>query len=345
MAKEKKRTEKEKLDERRKEVLSKGKKFKYPMQYAKHHLVLITVIVAAVGLIAAVIIGWTMLYKMQDTGDVIYRLTRILPVPGAEIDGEKVRYSDYLMIYRSSITPVERQGSAGSLADFDGMKDYYKREALTAAEDFALAEKFAREMGITVSEQEIDEAFDEHRRAGGVDRSRESFLKVLSDNFGMDEREYRRLLYLSLLKMKVAKEMDTEALEIAEKVEELLAEDGSFERVQEALGDKIVLERTGQMVSRLNVDGGRAMKAAELSAGEISERFVSNNGDGYYFVKLVEKNDDDVSYVSIKVPFTELSKKIEQIRKEEGKIKEYIQSDGGNSNNGDDNGALASPEE
>ena len=337
---EKRQTEKEKLEERRKEVLSKGKKFKYPMQYAKHHLVLVTVIVALVGLIAAMVIGWAMLYKAQDTGDVIYRLTRVLPVPVAEIDGEKVRYSDYLMIYRSSITPVERQGSAGSLADFDGMKDYYKRAALNSAEDFAVVEKLAREMGITVSEDEISKAFDEHRRAGGVDRSRESFLKVLSDNFGMNEKEYRRLLKLSLLKMKVAKEMDAEALKISEEVAKILAENGgNFEQVQEKLGDKIILEQTGQMVSRLNVDGGRAMKAAELSPGGVSEKFVSNNGDGYYFVKLVEKNEDDVSYVSIKVPFKKLTEKIQQIRKE-GKVKEYIDL----SDSASANGEIQAPE-
>lgn len=321
---EKKPTEKEKLEERRKEVLSKGKKFKYPMQYAKHHLVLVTIVIAVLALVAAGVAGWAMLYKAQDTGDVIYRLTKVLPVPVAEIDGEKVRYSDYLMIYRSSITPVERQGSTGSLADFEGMRDYYKRAALTSAEDFSYVEKLAREMDVTVSNDEIDDAFDEHRTAGGADRSKESFLKVLSDNFGMSESEYRRLLYLSLLKMKVAKKVDENAEEIAEKVEELLAENGSFERVQEVLGDKIVLEQTGQMVSVMNVDGGRAAKAAELEKDGISHRFTSNNGDGYYFVKLLEKTENEVNYVSIKVPFTTLAEKISQVR-EEGRVKEYIE--------------------
>lgn len=323
MVKEKNQTEKEKLDERRKEVLSKGKKFRYPMQHAKHRLVLITVVIAILALVVAGVTGWALLYKMRDTGDVLYRLTRVIPVPVAEIDGEKVRYSDYLMIYRSSITPVERQGSAGSLADFEGMKDYYKRGALNSAEDFAAAIKFAREMGITVSDAEVDEAFNEHRTTGGTDRSKDSFLKVLSDNFGMNESEYKRLLYLNLLKTKVAKEMDKEAAETAARVEKLLVEDGNFERVQAELGDKIVLEQTGQMVSIMNVDGGRAEKAATLNKGAISERFVSDNGDGYYFVKLVEKNDKEVSYVSIKVPFTTLNSKISQMRKD-GKVKEYI---------------------
>ena len=324
-AREAKKTDKEKLDERREEVLAKGKKFKYPMQYAKHHLVLITVIVAALALVGLGITGWAMLYKVQNTGDMIYRLTRVIPVPVAVIDGQKVKYSDYLMIYRSSITPVERQGAVGTLDDLEGMRDYYKRAALSSAEDFAVIEKYAKEMGISVSQEEVDKAFDEHRTAGGTDRSRESFLRVLADNFGMNESEYRRLLEMNLLKVKVAKEMDKEAAKTAKEVAKILKEqDNSFGAVQEALGDKVVLEETGGMVSNLNVDGGRAEAAMKLSPNEVSEMFVSNNGDGYYFVKLVEKNDSQVNYKSIKVPFTELNKKLTQLRKEEGKVKEYI---------------------
>ena len=58
MVKEKNQTEKEKLDERRKEVLSKGKKFRYPMQHAKHRLVLITVVIAVLAVIVAGVTGW-----------------------------------------------------------------------------------------------------------------------------------------------------------------------------------------------------------------------------------------------------------------------------------------------
>ena len=319
-----KKTDKEKLDERREEVLSKGKKFKYPIQYAKHRLVLVTIIVATLALIALTIAGWAMLYKVQDTGNVIYRLTKVIPVPVAKIDGENVRYSDYLMIYKSSITPVERQGAAGTLDDLDGMKDYYKRAALTSAEDFTIVEKYARDLGITVSEEEIDQAFDEHRTAGGSDRSRESFLRVLADNFDMSESEYRRMLKLGLLKTKVAKEMDAEATKIAAEVAKILREnDGSFDRVQEILGDKVVLEETGGMVSNLNVDGGRAKVATSLEKGKVSDQFISNNGDGYYFVKLVDKTDSEVNYKSVKVPFTVLDAKLAQLRKD-GKVEEYI---------------------
>ena len=59
--KEKPKTEREKVEERRDEVLSRGRKFKYPMQYAKHRLVIQTVIIAVVAIIAMVAVGWLML--------------------------------------------------------------------------------------------------------------------------------------------------------------------------------------------------------------------------------------------------------------------------------------------
>ena len=57
--------------------------------------------------------------------------------------------------------------------------------------------------------------------------------------------------------------------------------------------------------------------------GESSGKFISINGDGYYFVKLINKNDTQVNFVSIRVPFTKLNSQFEQLR-EENKITEYI---------------------
>lgn len=107
---DKPKTEREKVEERREEVLAQGRKFKYPMQYAKHKLVINTVIVAVVAIVLMVVMGWMLLYKVQDTSEMIYRVTQVLPVPVAEVDGEKVRYSDYLMIFRSNLLTAEQQG-------------------------------------------------------------------------------------------------------------------------------------------------------------------------------------------------------------------------------------------
>ena len=82
----------------------------------------------------------------------------------------------------------------------------------------------------------------------------------------------------------------------------------------EALGESVVYEETGGYVSSQNIDGGRATEAIKLEPGQESGKFVSTNGDGYYFVKLIAKTDTEVNFVSIKVPFTEFETQFEKLK-------------------------------
>lgn len=326
--KPKPKTEREKVEERREEVLAQGRKFKYPMQYAKHKLVINTLIVALVAIVLMVAAGWAMLYKMQDTGDMIYRITQVIPVPVAEVDGEKVRYSDYLMIYRSNLITAEQQGGQlGDSSDEDYLRALYKQAALDAAIEYTYALKLGKELGISVTNAEIDEAFNSHRIVGGVERSEESFLKIISTNFGMNRTEYRRMLYLSLMKAKVVAEVDTNAQKVVAEVERILAEnDNNYLKVAEELGEAVEYQETGQLVDNMNVDGGRSDVAMTLEPGQSSGKFLSSSGDGYYFVKLNEKTETEVNYASLKIMFTEFDLRMLELY-EDGEIKEYIELD------------------
>ena len=317
------KTEKEKLDLRREEVLAKGRKFKYPMQFAKHRLVFITLAIAIIAVISGGVFGWVLLYKSQNTGDVLYRLTTVLPVPVARIDGEPVRYSDYLMIFRSSITPVEQQnGASDSQADTDSVREYYKRTALNDAEDYTYAMKLAKQMDIVVTDEMIDKAFDEHRKLGGAERSREGFLKVLKDNFDLSEKEYRRLLYLSLIKEEVSKRIDIAATNQAEQaLAKARTAGGDLAKVASEL--RLEYEDTGGLIDVMNVDGGRSDVAYSMQPNTLSDILVSSNGDSYYIIYLREKADSKVNYASIKIPFTEFERRLKNVR-EENRVVEYI---------------------
>lgn len=318
------KTELQKVEERREEVLARGRKFKYPIQYAKHKLVFNTIIISAVAVILMVVLGWFSLYKAQTDSDVLYRITQILPVPVAEVDGENVRFSDYLMLYKSSLMAVEQQaGQIGGDADAEGLKDTYKRAAIVSAEKYSYAVKLGEENEIEVSQEEIDEMFVKHRKVGGTERSEESFLKVLNDNFGWSKSDYERMLYLSIMKMKVSEYVDKKASETAKKVEEMIKEGKSYSEIAQALGEDVIYEETGSLVDDTNLDGGRTAVAVTLEPGGQSGKFLSNNGDGYYFVQLIDKNETQVNYASIKIVFSEFDKKFEQI-KTDGKIKEHI---------------------
>lgn len=329
LSKKDKKTEQEKVDERREEVLAQGRKFKYPLQWTKHRIVISTVLIALVVIAVLLVGGWLALYRFNMTDDLLFRVTKILPVSVATVDGEAVRFSDYLMLYKSSITSIERQsGQVDNEASIETLRAQYRRAALIEAEKYTYAIKLAHENDIAVSDEDVEKEFDRHLRIGGIERSEESFVKIVEDNFGLSKTEYKRMLYLTLLKAKVEEKIDKKAEAIAERVEKMLSENGGvYAAVAEALGDQITYEETGGYVSAQNIDGGRASEAFKLEPGGQSGRFVSVNGDGYYFVKLVAKNDTQVNFVSIKVPFTEFQDQFERLGEDE-KISEFIEPGG-----------------
>lgn len=310
-----KTTEKEKIEERKAEVLARGRKFKYPLQYAKHKLVFNTIVISVIAVVSLLMLGGAMLYRWQNTGDVIYRITRVLPVSVATVDGERVRFFDYLMIYRSSMKPVEQQsGTLSDDAEGEAVRTTYKRAALTEAEELTYAYKLAKENDVTVSKEEIEEVFLQHKNMGGIERSEDTFLKIIEDNFAMTKSEYKRMIELSLYKKKVQEVVDENANKIASEVEKILKENGNnFEDCAKKLNGKVKYETTGGLTDAKNVDGGRANEANDMKNGEV-KKFVSSNGDGYYFLKLIEKKDGKINYSSIKVEFTEFQKKFDEIK-------------------------------
>lgn len=324
-AKDSKKTEQEKVEERREEVLATGRKFKYPLQWTRHRIIISTILITIVVFAVIIAGGWLALYRLGMTDDLLFKVTEIVPIPVASVDGAETRFSDYLMFYRSSMTSIERQsGSQFDSESYESLKNEYKRAALTEAEDYTYALKLAKELNITVTDEEVQNEFDRHLRIGGIDRSEEGFIKIISDNFGLTKPEYERMLYLTIVKAKVSIAIDEEANKTAAKVESLLASNGNdFPAIANDLGSSINYEETGGLVDSKNIDGGRATEAMKLEPGETSKKFISMNGDGYYFVKLVKKTDNSVDFVSIKVPFTEFDKRIAALR-DEGKVTELI---------------------
>lgn len=326
--KKKEKTEQEKVDERREEVLAKGRKFKYPVIWTRHTVVISAIVVAVIALVLIGIGSWAALYKAGRTDSLLFNMTKVVPLSVAKVDGEPVRFSDYLMLERSSMISAEKR-SGGQVAENEGdLEVRYKRMALTDAEKYVLALKLAKELEISVSDEEVAAEFERHLKIGGIERSEEGFVKIIGDNFGLSKSEYERMLYLTLMRAKVEEAIDEEANEVAAQVEALLEENGGdYQAVAEALGEAIEYQNTGGLVDGKNIDGGRATEAMKLKPGEQSGKFVSMNGDGFYFVKLVDKTDTKVNFESIRVPFTAFEEKFAEIS-EGGKIEEFIEIEG-----------------
>ena len=155
----------------------------------------------------------------------------------------------------------------------------------------------------------------------GGERSEASFDLIIQNGLGLTNSEYRRLLFLSLVKRQVMAAMDEAATaEAARAAEAVAAADGDLNK---GVSDITTFNDSGGAVSPENLDGGRARVAWGLEVGEVSEPFLSRTGDAYFIVKTTAKTGSTVSYESLRIPLTAFNDFLQELR-DNGRIHEFI---------------------
>lgn len=313
------------LAEHREQILAGGRRFKYPVQYARHKLVINAIIVGVVSVTLLIVLFWWQLYIVQNTSDFMYRVTRVIPVPVASVDGEQVRYSSYLMKYRSSIHYLEEKERV-NLATDDGKRqsDFVKSEAMKDAIADAYAAKLARENNISVSDAELEEFLKQQRISPDSEVPESTYDAVIMDYYGWSPDEYREAMKSKLLRQKVAFAIDDTAQETTETVGERIKSGSTDLRaLAESLSGQATYGALG-FLPKGNQDGGVTAAAARLDVGQISDAIRSTTGEGFYFVKVLATNDTQVNYEYIQVPLTAFNEKLRQIQSSDNSIDEYI---------------------
>ena len=316
----------ETVSEHRSQILAGGRKFKYPVQYTRHKLVINSILIALSALVATAIFIWWQLYHVQNTGSFFYQVTQLLPLAVAEVDGEAVLYRDYLMEYRSSIHWLEQKTQNFEERTSDGKRqaNHYKRLSLDKTERGAYAQKLANSRNISVSEKEINAFIDKALVTSNRRLSVKAYESVLSDSFGVTNGEYRRMLEHALLIQKVAFAVDQPAYRKTQAAKAALQTGQPFETVFAQYSDEQSLKATSGdtgFVPLANPDQGVTQAAAKLQPGQISD--IVKTPSGYYIVKLIEKKDKQVRYARIHISLTVFEKQFQSLKKQD-RIKEYI---------------------
>lgn len=318
----------ETVAEHRERILAGGRKFKYPIQYAKHKLVINSVIIGLASVALLVLLIWQQLYLAENTSKFIYRVTQLLPVPVASVDGHWVRYSDYLRKYRSSIHYLQSQNQI-NLRSEDGQRqaEFIKRQELNKAERDAFAMKLAAENDITISNEEVDGFINQQLEARNV--SLEAYVDtVLSQYYDWSLDDYRQVVETELLRRKVSFAIDEAARQKIETIQQTLqdSDEDNFGAVARRFSDDEATKMKGGEVGNLplnNQDPNGVIAAArQLKKGQVSD--VIQGSDGYYIVKLIDKNDETIRFAQIKVDLTELEKRFNAV-KEANNIEEFIE--------------------
>ena len=319
----------ETVAEHREKILAGGRRFKYPVQYARHKLVFNAIIISIAALIVVGVVGWWQLYPAQNTSTFVYRVTRVVPLPVASVDGYMVPYSDYLMRYQGAARFLEQQEGI-SLKSDDGKRqiEFYRQSELKNAIDDAYAAKIAKERNITVSDAELEATLRSQRQSTSGEISQATQEASILSRFGWSADEYRQLVKSALLRQKVEYAIDDDAAAASNTLNpQVKAAGANFQSVVTAFNgtNPVVQAVYGApgWVPKTNQDGGLAAVAATLAKGQVSEKVMSTKGDGYYFIRLVDSNDTQVNYEYVQIPLTQFQKKIAELEKA-NKIKRFI---------------------
>lgn len=329
----------ETIAQHRERILAGGRRFKYPIQYARHRLVINAIIISVVALVAVIVVGWWQLYSVQNSSDFMYRVTKVVPVPVAVVDGQSVLFSDYLLKYRSSIRYKEQKEQIDfNTSDGKKQAEYLKQQSMADAIADAYASKLAKSLDLSVSASELEGSLKDQRQSSDGETSTQTNDAVIADYYGWSQDEYRHITEVKLLRRKVAYAVDNAALGASNSVAGVLKSSPSsdFKTLADTISSQTGVKATygvSGWVPRTNQDGGLAVEAAKLSKLQVSGSIKSTLGkstldkttlvNGYYFVRLLDINDTSVSYEYIQIPLTKFTEDLNSIMKSD-KVKKYI---------------------
>ena len=319
----------ETVAEHREQILAGGRKFKYPIQYARHKLVINALIVATTSIILLLVISWWQLYIVQNSSDFMYRLTKVVPVPVAVVDGQQVPFDDYLSRFRFNEFWLNKYGEVKlGTADGDTQLKYVKRQVLNTAIEDAYAQKLAPTYKLTVTDDEVGQLIAAQRNTANGAISEDTYYSALQMTNGWTRDDLKTSLRRTILRNKVSFAFDSAATEQVKQAEvQVKSTSGDFAKVATDMatskGGTITAGQTG-LLNRTSTFGGLALsEVAKLEKGQVSGPIKASTDDGYYFVKIIEKTDTQVDFSYLRVPLTMFKAKLDELKKA-GKIREYI---------------------
>jgi hypothetical protein len=315
--------------EHRERILAGGRRFKYPIQYARHRLVFNTIVVSIAFIILLAAVGWWQLYPMQNSSAFMYRLTRIIPVPVAVVNDEQVPYSDYLVQYRGSEYYLNKYGEV-KLDSADGKRqlDYIKRQSLDKAEQTAYARQLARKLNVSVTNDDIDKFINEERNTANGRVSQETYDSSMQLYYGETSSDYRLRIANSMLEAKIAFAIDDNANAQVKQAQALInSTKGDLSTVAGQMakseGGKVTAGQSGPVDVTSKFSGLRVSEVANMAKGAVSGPLKSTTDDGYYFVKVIDKTGTQVDFLYLHIPLTKFADDFSKLSSSH-KIQEYI---------------------
>lgn len=320
----------ESMAKHREEVLSGARRFIYPLKASKHRIAIISGMIITLVLIALLTFSWWLLYRRQSTGDFAYRISQIVPFPVAKLDGDFVRYEEYLFELRHNVHYLVTQENVDfSSEEGQSRLAGLKRQAYDNTVNAAVTRRLAKEKGVSVSQQEVDAQLDLIRATGGIGDATQTLEDTLKDFYNWSLGDLRRVIRAQLLKQKLLPQLDMDVRPKAEGVLNDILEGADFAKAAKQHSEDVFTKDSGGefgFIFRSNTDIPPQLveRAFTLAAGETSDELVETLF-GLHIVRTIEyRSEDEARVAHILFRFREIEEFIAE-RQADMKVSHYIQ--------------------
>ncbi len=308
--------------EHREEVLGQARKFRYPIAQARHRIVVISLWLAGAAFVFVSIWSVLLLYRSQSTGGYAYQFTNFVPVPVARVDGKFVSYESYLFELRHVLHYKRTQENL----DFNSQegKDQLiglKRQALEKVIDDHYVDKLAKQSGIFVSGEDIDNEVKllQDQQQLGADRS--VLDNVLKRYYNWDYEDFRRSIHDQLVRQKFLSFLEKDKMASAQSIIAEARGGRDFGDLAKQYSEDDSTKAAGGTLPPLAKDNRdvplRFIGAAfKLKPGEISEPVETPYG--IEIIKVNENNGAEVKVQHIVLKYRNIE---EYIKTERSKVK------------------------
>lgn len=318
------------VSDHREEVLKGARKFIYPLQHPKRHIVGITTTIVVVSVVAFFTAITLALYRYNTTSVFMYRVTQVIPFPVARFSGTFVAYENYLFELRHYIHYYENQQGL----DFDsdvGQQQLaeFRQRALEKVINDAYIKKIAEREGVNVEASEIDEQIALAQRQARLGNSEQILEDVLRDFWNWSVDDFRRSLEQQLLAQKVVSHLDSETHERAKQALQELEDGAEFEAVVSSYSEDPATVSEGGVFNAPITPTSRDIapqtvdELLQLEPGETSG--VINIGFALQIVRLLEREGDEMRAAHILLPFESLETYLNE-EKERNPAQVYVQN-------------------
>jgi parvulin-like peptidyl-prolyl isomerase len=316
------------IAEHREEVLAGARKYIYPLQHSRHRIVILSSIIFTVTIISFFVYSVLSLYRFQSTSTFMYRVTQIVPFPVARVEGQFVTYENYLFELRHYMHYYETQQKLSfDIEEGKQQLKEFKELAMDRVISDAYVKRLAKNNGITISNQEVDQEIALVREQNRLGSSDEVFEDVLRDFWGWSVNDFRRSLRQQLLARKVASSLDTNAQETVRGALSELNAGADFAEVAKRYSQDEVTRDTGGdygiVIDTANRDIPAKVTNAIFSqqAGEFSD--IIDTGYSLEIVKTLSFEGNKARAAHIQINFKSINDYIDPV-KEQSPPKQYL---------------------